>query len=163
MRIDYYKLKQNAVFALTAIAILLLDQLSKYLVIKNIPIHDSLEVIPNFFYLTHIKNSGAAFGIFQGMINIFIIVSIVAVVLIIILRSLLEINSYLYNASLGFILGGAIGNLIDRVIMGEVTDFLHIFFWPVFNIADSFIVIGFIILIIILLKNFSAKEKENKN
>jgi len=163
MRIDYYKLKQNAVFALTAIAILLLDQLSKYLVIKNIPIHDSLEVIPNFFYLTHIKNSGAAFGIFQGMINIFIIVSIVAVVLIIILRSLLEINSYLYNASLGFILGGAIGNLIDRVIMGEVTDFLHIFFWPVFNIADSFIVIGFIMLIIILLKNFSAKEKENKN
>jgi signal peptidase II len=163
MRINYFKLKQNAVFAFTAIVVLLLDQLSKYLVIQKIPVHDSIEIIPNFFYFTHIKNTGAAFGIFQGMINIFIVISIAAVILIVILRSLLKIESYLYHVSLGFILGGAVGNLIDRLIMGEVTDFLHFFFWPVFNLADSFIVIGFIILVIILLKNFSIKEKEKKD
>ena len=163
MRIDCLKLKQNIVFAVTAITVLFFDQLAKYFVIQNIPLYESVEVLPNFFYLTHIKNAGAAFGIFQGMINIFIIISIFAVVLIIILRTLIEINSYPYNMSLGFILGGALGNLVDRLIMGEVTDFLHILFWPVFNIADSFIVIGFILLILILLKNFSKKEKERKD
>ncbi len=163
MRINFFKLKQNAVFGLTAIVVLLLDQLSKYIVIQRIPLHDSIVIIPNFFYFTHIKNTGAAFGIFQGMINTFIVISIAAIILIVILRSLLEIESYFYHVSLGFILGGAIGNLIDRLFMGEVTDFLHFFFWPVFNFADSFIVIGFIILVLILLKNFSTKEKEKKD
>jgi signal peptidase II len=147
----------NIIFAFTAFVILVGDQLSKYIINRQPQHIFPIEIIPNFFYLTRITNSGAAFGLFQGKINIFIIISIIAIILIIVLKIKMNIRSVFYNIALGFILGGAVGNLIDRVILREVTDFIHIVFWAVFNVADSFIVIGFGIIIIIIIRSFFKK------
>ncbi|MBC7333740.1 MAG: signal peptidase II [Actinobacteria bacterium] len=143
-------------FLISAALIVFLDQLTKYIINQNIPPNSSIEVIPGVLFITHVRNSGVAFGLFPNKTNIFIIVSIIAVILIIILKAKLNISSVLYNISLGFVLGGAVGNLIDRFILGEVTDFINFVFWPVFNVADSFIVIGFCLLIFIIFKNRAA-------
>jgi len=95
-------------------------------------------------------------------VNVFIIVSIISILLIIVLKICMNLKSYTYNLSLGFVLGGAIGNLYDRYFIREVTDFIYVRFFAVFNGADSFIVIGFIILLIFLIKNFFYKSSENE-
>lgn len=158
---DYQESKTilNLVFVINAIFVLFFDQLTKYIIIKNVALNESIEVIPNILMITHIKNTGAAFGLFQNNINIFIVISVIAIVLIIILKIKFNINSYFYHFSLGFILGGALGNLVDRFLFGEVTDFINFIYYPVFNVADSFIVIGFGILVIIIFKQFSKKGK----
>jgi len=157
------KVVMNLFFLASAVSILLLDQATKYIINKNIPVNNSIEIIPNIFFLTHVKNSGAAFGLFQNNTNIFIAVSVIAVILIIVLKVKLCINSLFYNISLGFILGGALGNLIDRFLVGEVTDFFNFVFWPVFNVADSFIVIGFCLLIFVLFKKYFKKGEARKS
>ncbi len=149
----------NVYFSISAVCILILDQVTKYIIIEKLPINSSIEVISGFFYITHVKNSGAAFGLFQDSISTLTIISIVAIVLIIILKIMLKLNYAFYNVSLGFILGGALGNLIDRYFVGEVTDFINFTFWPVFNIADSFIIIGFCLIIILILKEYFKKGK----
>jgi signal peptidase II len=119
-----------------------------------------MEVIPKFLYFTNIKNTGAAFGMFQSYTKILTIISLVAIFLIIILKVMLNLEFLFYNISLGFILGGALGNLVDRYFIGEVTDFISFtFFGPVFNIADSFIVIGFILIIILILREYLKQGK----
>jgi signal peptidase II len=147
----------NIIFALGAVIILISDQAVKY-IIKGIPRElFPISVIPKFLFITRVTNSGAAFGIFPSKTKILIIISIIAIILIIILKIKMPINSFFYNLALGFILGGAIGNLIDRVIIGEVTDYLYVAYFAVFNIADSFIVIGFGIIIVIIIKAFFKK------
>lgn len=149
----------NVYFFISAVCILILDQVTKYIIIEKLPINSSIEVIGGFFYITHVKNSGAAFGLFQDRIRVLTIISIVAIVLIIILKIILKLNYAFYNVSLGFILGGALGNLIDRYFVGEVTDFINFTFWPVFNIADSFLIIGFCLIIILILREYFKKGK----
>jgi len=149
----------NVYFSISAVCILILDQVTKYIIIEKLPINSSIEVIGGFFYITNVKNSGAAFGLFQDSISTLTIISIVAIVLIIILKIILKLNYAFYNVSLGFILGGALGNLIDRYFVGEVTDFINFTFWPVFNIADSFIIIGFCLIIILMLREYFKKGK----
>jgi len=149
----------NVYFFISAVCILILDQVTKYIIIEKLPINSSIEVIGGFFYITNVKNTGAAFGLFQDSIGILTIISIVAIVLIIILKIMLKLNYAFYNVSLGFILGGALGNLIDRYFVGEVTDFINFTFWPVFNIADSFIIIGFCLIIILILREYFKKGK----
>lgn len=149
----------NVYFSISAVCILILDQVTKYIIIEKLPIGSSIEVIGGFFYITNVKNRGAAFGLFQDSISILTIISIVAIVLIIILKIMLKLNYAFYNVSLGFILGGALGNLIDRYFVGEVTDFINFTFWPVFNIADSFIIIGFCLIIILMLREYFKKGK----
>ena len=149
----------NVYFSISAVCILILDQVTKYIIIEKLPIGSSIEVISGFFYITNVKNSGAAFGLFQGSIGTLTIISIVAIVLIIILKITLKLNYAFYNVSLGFILGGALGNLIDRYFVGEVTDFINFTFWPVFNIADSFIIIGFCLIIILIIREYFKKGK----
>lgn len=156
-----YSLKQlrlDILFVICTIIAIAVDQVTKYWIVKLVPLNDQLELIPGFLYITHIKNSGGAFGIFQNKINIFIIVSIISMLLIIILKICMNLKSYTYNLALGFVLGGAIGNLYDRYYIREVTDFIYVRFFAVFNGADSFIVIGFIILLIFLIKNFFGKN-----
>ena len=152
------KLVINLTFVIGACFVLLLDQITKYAVNKIIPASSSIEVIPGIFFLTNIKNSGAAFGFFQNGTNILIVISIVAVLLIIFLKIKLSLDSIAYNISLGFVLGGALGNLVDRYLIGEVTDFFNFVYWPVFNIADSFIVIGFGVIILIIVKEYLRKD-----
>ena len=159
MNSKYLKVVLNLVFLISAGFILLIDQITKYVVNKNLPVNSSIEVIPKIFFITHVKNSGAAFGLFQNRTNIFVAISVIAVILIIILKIKLNLNSIIYNISLGFVLGGALGNLIDRFFVGEVTDFLNFVFWPVFNVADSFIVIGFSVIILIVFKKYLKKDE----
>lgn len=150
-------IRQNISFFWLSLLIIVLDQLTKYLVRTHIKFHDIIYVTPKFFWLTNVRNTGAAFSFSFGSPDlnrvIFLIVSSVASVLLIyiILVSRQKIEAVAYS----LILGGAIGNLVDRIIFGSVTDFLWCDFpdfimerWPVFNLADSSIVIAITILII---------------
>ncbi len=129
--------------------ILILDQWSKYLVQKRLRLFQSVEVIKGFFNLVHVRNKGGAFGIFGGargelFSSLFIVVSLIAIGVILYFFFKVREKSLLFSLSL--VLSGAIGNLIDRIIYGEVVDFLdfHLFsyHWPAFNIADSAITLG---------------------
>ncbi|MHB1335741.1 MAG: signal peptidase II [Candidatus Humimicrobiaceae bacterium] len=165
-KVSRYNLKQlklDILFGLCAILAIVVDRVSKYWVVNFIPLNDQIELIPGFLYITHIKNSGGAFGIFQNKINVFIIVSIISILLIIVLKISMNLKSYTYNLALGFVLGGAIGNLYDRYFIREVTDFIYVRYFSVFNGADSFIVIGFIILLIFLIKNFFGRSGMNES
>ncbi|MDD5595344.1 MAG: signal peptidase II [Candidatus Omnitrophica bacterium] len=129
------------------IAILFLDQASKFLFTKFLNLNQSFPVVPGIFHFTLVHNRGAAFGILRGQVFLFILTSFVAVVLIYLnLKDKRRENSFLFNFSLALILAGGLGNLIDRIRVGYVIDFLDFRIWPVFNIADSAITIGAIIL-----------------
>ena len=140
---------------------LCLDLLSKYLVEAHLHYGDKREVIEGFFYLTHVRNRGAAFGLFATMpedirLIFFISITVVAIGIIISFFHRLAPGERLSALALGFILGGALGNFTDRLRFGEVVDFLHFklwggYSWPDFNLADSFIVVGVGLLILELL------------
>jgi len=141
--------------------ILVLDQVTKFLVDRWMPLHHSIPIIDNLFSLTYVRNTGAAFGIFAGSHEAFrlpflILVSIAALgFVLLMLKRLPEEQTGLITA-LAFIVGGALGNLIDRILYGEVIDFLDVYWshyhWPAFNVADSFITIGVIITLFYLIK-----------
>lgn len=145
--------------------ILLLDQASKIIVDRTIPLNHSIPVIENLFNLTYIRNTGAAFGILAGSDVSFrrpflIFFSLLAIgFIVMMLRRLSEREKGLTTA-LTFILGGAIGNLIDRLVYGEVIDFLDFywsrFHWPAFNFADSFITLGVIMTFYRLIRTKGA-------
>jgi signal peptidase II len=122
-----------------------LDQLTKWLITSNLILGQSFPV-DGFFRFTYIQNSGSAFGLFQGRGTVLTIISCVAVVLIIILHRSTPIKSIVLSGSLGLILGGTTGNLIDRFRLGSVVDFIDVGPWPIFNVADSSIVVGMVIL-----------------
>lgn len=128
---------------------LILDQSAKFLALKNIGINQSIPVINNIFHLTLVTNRGAAFGILKNHTYIFIIAS-VATIVFIAMHFKREKNRIrkldLSAVSMALILCGALGNLIDRVRFGYVVDFLDFRIWPVFNIADSLITIGALLL-----------------
>ena len=140
---------------------LCLDLLSKYLVEAHLHYGEKKEVIEGFFYLTRVRNPGAAFGLFatahpELRLVFFIGISVVAIGIIISFFLRLAPGDRLSALALGFILGGALGNLVDRVRYGEVVDFLHFrlwqgYSWPDFNLADSFIVVGVALLLLELL------------
>ena len=139
------------VYFLIAVGVLALDRFSKRLVAKDIPLHDSIPVIRRVFYITHVENRGAAFGLFNDSpshwkIALLVLFSVVALVIV---SALLWRSSHAITASaigLSLILGGALGNLWDRVFNGRVVDFLLVYLgsyeWPAFNAADSAIVVG---------------------
>jgi signal peptidase II len=155
--------------ALCALVVSLpLDQLTKILVDRHLGYADRVPIIEGFFYLTHVRNPGAAFGLFaeaDGALRLFFFVgvSIVAIAIILSFFRQLAPGDRLSALALGMILGGATGNLIDRLTRGEVVDFLHFrlwggYSWPDFNLADSFIVVGVAILMLELL----ASEGEER-
>ncbi|PIQ90806.1 MAG: signal peptidase II [Candidatus Omnitrophica bacterium CG11_big_fil_rev_8_21_14_0_20_41_12] len=126
-------------------SVILLDQATKFLAIKFLQLNQPVVVFKNFLYLTLVHNRGAAFGMFQNQLLMFVLISIFAIVLIVYsLRD--KRNSLIYRISLSLILGGAIGNLIDRARLGFVIDFLDFRVWPVFNLADSVITIAAVLL-----------------
>ena len=144
------------------VAIVALDQLTKIIVDRSMPLHQSIAIIDGLFNLTYVRNAGAAFGLFAGSAEIFrrpflILVSILASVFIIVMMKRLAEKETGLVTALSFILGGAMGNLIDRVIYGDVIDFLDVYWrnyhWPAFNIADSFITIGVGIMLYRLYKH----------
>ncbi|MBC2710801.1 MAG: signal peptidase II [Desulfosarcina sp.] len=144
-------------FTMIAGIVVVLDQITKLLVLAKMPLFHSIAVIPGFFNLTHIRNPGGAFGFMasgsQEIRNLlFIGVSAIAMGLIVYFyRSTPKTYPYLASA-LAMIFGGAVGNLIDRLRFGEVVDFLDVYVgtyhWPAFNVADSAITVGITIFII---------------
>ncbi len=144
------------------------DQITKTLVNLNLVYSDKVTVVEGLLYLTHVRNTGAAFGIFSDAaptlrMVLFIGVSLLATAIILSFYRKLAPGDRLSALALGLILSGATGNLIDRIQLGEVIDFIHIrlwggYSWPDFNLADSFIVVGVAILILELL----ATEGESR-
>ncbi len=139
-----------------------LDQLTKSILNNNLVLNSPYPVIKGFFYLTLVHNRGAAFGILKNQLLLFILSSLLAVVLIAInlKRSKTGKKFSLNNLALGLILSGAIGNLIDRLFFGYVIDFLDFRVWPVFNLADSAITVGAVILGWLLLVDAGKKPAE---
>ncbi len=139
----------------------LLDVGTKIAIDANLSYADRVPVIDGFFYLTHVRNTGAAFGLFSSApktprLVFFIGVSIVAIGIIISFYRKLSPGDRLASLALGLILGGALGNLVDRIFRQEVVDFLHFrlwrgYSWPDFNIADTAIVVGVGLLVLELL------------
>jgi signal peptidase II len=134
-------------FWLTAGAVLILDRLSKWWIMGNMNIGDSWPLISGFINIRYIHNKGAAFGILQGRGLLFILMAVVVII-----ATIYFIRKYqlppMAMYSLGLIVGGALGNLIDRVIYGPVIDFISVGWFPVFNLADSAIVCGGILLVL---------------
>lgn len=133
--------------------VLSLDQSSKFIANRYLQLHQSFPLIPGVFHLTLVHNRGAAFGILKNQVPLFIATSIACIVLVYFhLRGSDARNNRLYRAALSLLLAGALGNLIDRVLLGYVIDFLDFRFWPVFNVADSAITIGAVLLGYTILK-----------
>ena len=140
----------NVIFPLTALLIVVADQLSKLWIRSNLATGESLFEV-GFFRLTRVHNSGAAFGLFQGQSFLLTIIALVSVIALLLYAFFFHhkfpfLGNRLGKLALGLVLGGTVGNLIDRIHLGYVTDFIDFNFWPAFNIADSAIVVGIIIL-----------------
>ena len=134
------------VLAIVAVTIIV-DQLTKFLVVKYMTLGQSISVIDNFLYITSHRNEGAAWGILQGKMIFFYVVTLVVIGLVILWIRKLDIKKEkLLVIALSLILGGALGNFIDRVMYQHVVDFINtyifVFFFPIFNIADSALCIG---------------------
>jgi len=126
-------------------SVILLDQFTKFLALRFLQLNSPLPLIKNFLNLTLVHNRGAAFGLFQNQLFLFVLVSIFAIGLIFYnLKN--KTNSIILKLSLSLILGGCVGNLIDRLRFGFVIDFIDLRVWPVFNLADSAITIAALFL-----------------
>jgi signal peptidase II len=134
-----------------AVLVFLLDQFTKYLVIRLLPPYTSFPAY-GFFRFTHIFNTGSAFGILEGMNTPLIFVSFIGVFVLVMIYRSQDHPGILLRSSLALQLGGAFGNLVDRLRLGHVTDFIDIGPWPVFNLADASIVTGLILLGWILMR-----------
>ncbi len=139
---------------IVTLLVLAIDQITKTIVRKSVASSGTIEIIRGFFEISYSENTGAVFGIFRGQNNIFVLVGIVAIVFIFFYYNQFK-HSLWMKIALGFILGGALGNLSDRIIFGFVTDFLRVriwflrfLWWPNFNLADAAVCIGAIMLII---------------
>ena len=141
---------------------IVIDQYTKFMVTLHIPLSYSINVVEGFFNLTHVRNSGVAFGIFSEQNSelkpyLLIFVSIIAIIAILIIFHQTEKEKKMVQGGLVLVFSGAIGNLIDRVLHKEVIDFIDIFFnnrhWPAFNVADACITIGVMLLAVDLLVN----------
>lgn len=144
-------------FFITALLILGLDQGTKYLVQAEMIPGQSIPIWPGVFHLTYVENPGAAFGLLANQTGFFILVSIVVIIgVIVVYRRMARDNRWL-KYGLAIQLGGAMGNLIDRIRFGHVIDFFDLRVWPVFNVADMAIVVGVAILCLELLRLPSDK------
>ena len=139
-------------FVLTASLVFILDRVSKIYISVLLSSQKAYPVVKNVFHLTLVKNKGAAFGLLPGWLPLFLTVSLVTIIIILSLHFQKKIKASIGAFSLGLILGGTLGNLYDRLFYGAVIDFLDFRFWPVFNLADSAITIGVIILAWICLR-----------
>jgi signal peptidase II len=145
---------------------LFIDQMTKVYIDRVMDLHQSIPVIPDLFSITYVRNKGAAFGFLANTsyrLPFFIFISIVAVFVIIYAYRKLRGDQKLAQLSLSLILSGAVGNLIDRVRLGEVIDFLDVFWktyhWPAFNVADSAICVGVFLLAIDMMREESRQKK----
>jgi signal peptidase II len=154
-------------FAALTIAGLLLDQAVKLYVDRSMQLFDSIPVVTNFFNITYVRNRGAAFSFLSDAswrLPFFMVITAVAVIAILVAYHKLRDDQKLAQVSLAMIFSGAVGNLIDRIRLGEVIDFLDVHWyrhhWPAFNVADSLICVGvFLLALDMLLEDNRQKSK----
>jgi len=150
---------KSHLYFLIAILVVLLDQITKLLARSFIGPFDTIKVSP-FLHLVSVRNEGAAFGLFKEFGNIpFIAISLIAAMVVIVLL----VRGKEERFGLALILGGAIGNMIDRITMGSVTDFVDVFVgrfhWPAFNVADSALTVGLVVMVVGSFIHLKQKEK----
>lgn len=144
-------------FAATVFIVVVIDQVTKAVVRASLTLNDSIPVIDGVFWLTRVRNTGAAFGMFRG--QQWLLIGVAFVVLGVIAWTLVRVRpeSWLVRTGLALVTGGTIGNLIDRVALGGVTDFFDLGWWPVFNAADVALDVGVVLIGIWLL--FSREQR----
>ena len=150
---------EDLILPLTAVAVVAADQITKSLVEANLELGQSMDLVSwlaPVIQLTYITNTGVIFGLLPGLGDIFLVLAVVVVAILLIYSRQLPSGQWLTRLGLGFQMGGALGNLVDRVVRGSVVDFLDLNFWPlrewaIFNIADASIVTGVILFGITLL------------
>lgn len=149
-----------------AAVVVVFDQLTKWVIRTELGIYESLPVVDGLFSITHVRNTGGAFSLFAGAheawrVPFFLFVAVVAIAVLLHFVRRVAPHQRLLLFALGAVLGGAVGNMIDRAAFGEVTDFLDVYWrgyhWPTFNVADSFITVGMLILIV---HSFVAPEED---
>ncbi|MEW6086788.1 MAG: signal peptidase II [bacterium] len=143
-------------FYALGIVLIILDQVSKLLIINKLNLGQSIQIIDGILHFTYVRNSGIAFGLFPKMNIVITILSIITIFLLFFIYRETNSDNIRTKTALIFILSGAIGNLIDRIQYNVVIDFIDFRIWPVFNLADTFIVIGVAMIFIVL---FLTKEK----
>jgi len=136
--------RQMFLFAVAAAAFLL-DRASKALVQRYLPLDAPRPVVGRLLYLTHTQNTGAAFSVGLSFGGFFLVLAAAISVAVVVYNRRLPPEELLLRVGLGMILGGALGNALDRAVAGSVTDFIDLRWWPVFNVADSCIVVGAVI------------------
>ncbi len=143
------------ILAVVSAVVLVIDQATKLYIDRTMDLHSSITVVENFFNITYLRNKGAAFSFLAGFryrLQFFIMVSLVALVVIGAVFRKLRPDQRLAAFALSLIFSGALGNLIDRVRLGEVIDFIYVHwyehYWPAFNVADSAICVGVFLLAI---------------
>lgn len=144
------------------IILIAFDQLTKFLIVKSLEVGESIKVISNFLYITSHRNQGAAWGILQGKMWLFYIVTIVVLVILFMFFKNEGYGRPDVQLGLSLLIAGSIGNFIDRLFRGEVVDFVDTYIFsynfPIFNVADAALTIGVIVLIIVIL--FEGKEEK---
>lgn len=144
-----------AILLLTALVILVGDQLTKALVVANVAVGERVNLIGSLVQVWHAQNRGASFSLLQGASLLFLAVSVLSVAMVAYFHRALRARGWWLHLVLGVILGGTLGNLVDRLRQGAVTDWLSIGIgdlrWPTFNVADSSLVVGIGILVLYLL------------
>lgn len=151
------------IYYLAALVVIILDQWTKYLVVRKMELGQSIPLIPDVFHLTSHRNLGAAFGILQNQRTLFIVITLIVVIGIIVSLVRLGNKQPRVSWALSLVLGGAIGNFIDRASTGQVVDFLDftLINFPIFNVADAAITIGVAVLMLdMLLDSRRSREQE---
>lgn len=155
-------IKKYLTAAIMVIILAALDQFTKYLIIENVELHKEIPVIGNAVVITHIHNSGAAWGKFSGMIPVLLVITIIiSAAICYIYHNIVDENKYLpIRVCLVLIMGGAIGNMIDRIRFKYVTDFIYfkIINFPVFNVADIFVTVSVFVLIFLFILKYKSED-----
>jgi len=157
--------RKHWAFCISLPMVFALDQATKALVERTVPLYESIIVVPGLFSITHVKNTGAAFGLFAGHAGalrtlFFGAITVGALMLILLIFRTVKEKRILAPLCLGMIMAGALGNLVDRIRWGFVIDFIDVYWktyhWPAFNIADSAITVG---ILLVLVENLLLHRK----
>lgn len=150
--------------AIITVFIVIADQLSKYFIVQNMELYSSKPFIPGVLSLYHTQNTGAAFSMFSDNRWVFMVVSAISMIIIVYLLYKEYHRHILLNVALAMVLGGGIGNMIDRIFLGYVVDFFHVDFFEfaIFNVADSFITVGAVLLAVYVIFFDSKVEQRIK-
>ncbi|MFS0751919.1 signal peptidase II [Oceanobacillus sp. 1P07AA] len=155
------------IYYLIAIVLVIVDQFTKWLIVSRMELGESIPVIDNFFYITSHRNTGAAWGILEGQMLLFYIITTVVIISIIYFLHTYVKGDRLLSVALAIILGGAIGNFIDRIFRQEVVDFANFYIFnynfPIFNVADSALTIGVIIFLIATILEEKRQKGKSKS